>query len=50
MEGPMFKKTEESLKRANYKRNIKFPNLLLSAKAYQTRKGKDPLNLKGRPA
>jgi hypothetical protein len=39
MEGPMFKKTNETPKRANHKGNIKFPNPLISQEAYQTRKG-----------
>jgi hypothetical protein len=38
MEGPMSKKTKKSPKKANHKRNIKFPNPLLSQEAYQIKK------------
>jgi hypothetical protein len=41
MEGPMSKKTKESPKKVNHKRNIMFPNPLLSQQAYQIRKGED---------
>jgi hypothetical protein len=43
MEWPIFKKTNESLKRMNRKGNIKFLNPFLSQEAYQIRKGEDLL-------
>jgi hypothetical protein len=43
MEGPIFKKKNESLKRMNHKWNIKFLNPFLSQEAYQIRKGEDLL-------
>ncbi len=46
MEGPTSKKPKESPKKVNHKRNIKFPNPLLSQKAYQIKKRED--FLKGR--
>jgi hypothetical protein len=48
MEGAMCKKTKEPPKKVNHKRNIKFPNPLLSQEAYQIRKEEDLL--KGRLA
>jgi hypothetical protein len=43
MEGPIFKKTNESLKRMNHKGDIKFRNPFLSQEAYQIRNGEDLL-------
>jgi hypothetical protein len=43
MEGATFKKTNEPLKRANHKGNIKFLNPLLSQEAYQIRKRDETL-------
>jgi hypothetical protein len=45
MEGPMSKKTNEPLKRANHKGNIKFSNPFLSQEAYQIKKGEEHLSL-----
>jgi hypothetical protein len=43
MKGPTSKKTNETFNRANHKRNIKFPNPLMSQEAYQIRKQEDLL-------
>jgi hypothetical protein len=43
MEGPASKKTNEPPKRADHKRNIKFPNPFLLQETYQIRKGEDLL-------
>jgi hypothetical protein len=43
MEGPTSKKTNEPPKRADHKRNIKFPNPFLLPETYQIRKGEDLL-------
>jgi hypothetical protein len=48
MEGPMFKKTEESLKKANYKGEHQVPKPPLVWKSISNKEREGPL--KGRPA